>query len=124
MKPGILTSIFFGLFIAFTCVIPGKGLAHAFPDHSEPRVGATVTASPAMVRIWFDSELEPAFSTIFVQDGKSKRVDKGDGHVDSSDHTLLEAGLPALRPGCYRVYWSVVARDGHRTTGDYSFTVK
>jgi methionine-rich copper-binding protein CopC len=124
MKRGVLTSIFFSLFIAFICVLPGKALAHAFPDHSDPRVGASVAASPAMVRIWFDSELEPAFSTISVQDEKGKRVDKGDGHVNTSDHTLLEAGLPALRPGSYRVYWSVVARDGHRTTGDYSFTVK
>jgi methionine-rich copper-binding protein CopC len=124
MKLGILTSIFFSLFIAFICVLPGKALAHAFPDHSDPRVGASVAVSPALVRIWFDSELEPAFSTVSVQDEKGKRVDKGDGHVDSSDNTLLEAGLPALRPGSYRVYWSVVARDGHRTTGDYSFTVK
>ncbi len=124
MKLGILTNIFLGLFIALICVLPGKAMAHAFPDHSDPRVGATVATSPAMVRIWFDSELEPAFSAIFVQDGKGKKVDKGDGHVDASDHTVLEAGLPVLRPGTYRIYWSVVARDGHRTEGDFSFTVK
>jgi methionine-rich copper-binding protein CopC len=124
MKLGVLTSIYFSLFIALICILPGKALAHAFPYHSDPRVGETVAASPVIVRIWFDSELEPAFSNISVQDEKGQRVDKGDGHVDSSDNTLLEAGLPALRPGSYLVYWSVVARDGHRTTGDYSFTVK
>jgi hypothetical protein len=32
--------------------------------------------------------------------------------------------LPSLSPGTYRVIWSVVARDGHRTEGDYTFTIK
>jgi methionine-rich copper-binding protein CopC len=119
-----MRNIAFALLVAFVCVPAEAALAHAFPDHSEPRVGATVSTPPATVRIWFDSDLEPVFSSITVLDGSGKRMDKGDGHVDSSDHTLLEAGLSALRPGVYRVYWSVVARDGHRTEGDYSFTVK
>jgi methionine-rich copper-binding protein CopC len=33
---------------------PGAVWAHAFPDHSDPRVGSTVPAPPAQVRIWFD----------------------------------------------------------------------
>ncbi len=53
-----------------------------------------------------------------------KKVDKGDGHVSPSDATLLEAGLSPLSPGNYQVAWSVVARDGHRTEGNYLFTVK
>jgi methionine-rich copper-binding protein CopC len=32
--------------------------------------------------------------------------------------------LPPLPPATYRVIWSVVARDGHRTEGDYAFTIK
>jgi methionine-rich copper-binding protein CopC len=44
--------------------------------------------------------------------------------VDSADGTLLEVGLPPLPPGRYRVFWSVVARDGHRTEGDFPFRVK
>src|SRR5262249_32987903 len=43
--------------------------AHAFPDHAEPRVGATLDASPSDVRIWFDGEIEPVFSTIRVENG-------------------------------------------------------
>ena len=97
---------------------------HVFPEHAEPQVGATVTISPTSVRIWFDGALEPVFSTLRVQDASGKRVDKGDGHVDSSDPTLLEVSLPSLPPGTYRVIWSVVARDGHRTEGDYTFTIK
>jgi methionine-rich copper-binding protein CopC len=37
---------------------------------------------------------------------------------------LLEASLPPLPPGTYRVVWSVVSKDGHRTQGDYTFAIK
>ncbi len=101
-----------------------NAFCHAFPDHSDPKVGSTVKASPNQVKIWFDSELEPAFSKIMVHSADGKMVDKGDGHVDASDHTLLEVTVPPLPPGSYKVMWSVVARDGHPTTGEYSFTIK
>lgn len=103
---------------------PQAAWGHAFPDHSEPKVGTTVNVAPTQVRIWFDSELEPEFSTLRVENKGGQRVDKGDGHVDKSNPTMLEASLPSLSPGTYRVIWSVVARDGHRTEGDYTFTVK
>lgn len=97
---------------------------HTFPDHSEPNVGITVSASPPLVRIWFDGALEPTFSTLLVQNAGGKRVDNRDARVDPSDATLLEVSLPPLPPGTYRVIWTAVARDGHRTEGDYTFTVK
>ncbi len=97
--------------------------AHAFPDHSEPRVGAKLQAPPEAVRIWFDGLLEPAFSTIEVHREDQQRVDKEDGRVDPSNPMLLEVSLPLLPAGRYRVVWAVVAVDGHRTEGDFSFTV-
>ena len=102
----------------------GKAEAHAFLDHADPRVGASLAASVERVRIWFDSALEPAFSKITVQDAAGKTVDRGDTRVNPSDATLLEVSVPRLPPGTYRVIWSVVARDGHRTTGDYRFVIK
>ena len=97
---------------------------HAFPDHSDPRVGSTISTSPPRARIWFDSELEDGFSEIRVENSDSERVDKGDGHVDKSDANLLEVALPPLPAGIYRVIWTAVSRDGHRTEGNYTFTVK
>lgn len=110
--------------LALLCFLPGVSLGHAFPDHSDPKVGSTVTVSPAQVRIWFDSDLEPAFSTIMVHNANNEMVDKRDGRVDPSDPSLLQVDLPKLPPGTYRVMWNVVARDGHRTMGDFTFTVK
>jgi copper resistance protein C len=110
--------------VLLSLVVPIRAHAHAYPDHADPKVGSTISASPAKVRIWFDSALEPAFCSIMVHIDKGAMVDKRDGHVDPSDPTLLEISVPPLPPGPYRVYWSVVARDGHRTSGDYTFTIK
>ena len=98
-------------FLLFWIALPGVSQGHAFPDHSDPKVGATVSAPPSNVRIWFDGDLEPVFSTIYVQDASGKRVDKGNGRVNPSAAALLEVGLPSLPAGTYRVFWSVVARD-------------
>jgi methionine-rich copper-binding protein CopC len=104
--------------------MPDAARGHAFPDHSDPRVGSTVTGSPDRVRIWFDSALEPAFSSIMVHTESGAMVDKRDGRVDPADPTILEVSVPPLPPGAYHVIWSVVARDGHRTSGEFKFTVK
>jgi methionine-rich copper-binding protein CopC len=97
--------------------------AHAFPIRSDPRVGWKV-AAPVKVTIWFDGELEPAFSTIEVYNAAQQRVDKNNSRVTPSDATVLEVDLALPPPGKYRVQWSVVAKDTHRTEGSFSFTVE
>ncbi len=117
---GLVVVLSLGLLFAS----PGVSRGHAFPDHSDPRVGSVVSGSPSMVRIWFDGDIEPVFSSIMVHTADGRMVDKGDGHVDPKDSTLLEVRVPPLPPGQYVVNWSVVARDGHHTEGQYTFTVK
>jgi len=103
---------------------PGIAWAHAFPDHSEPRVGHSVQQSPPEVRVWFDGTIEPVFSTLRVEDANGQQVDRGDSHVDANDDALLEVSVPPLPAGGYHAVWSVVARDGHRTEGRFPFNVE
>lgn len=110
--------------LAFLLTLSEVAGGHAFPDHSDPKVGSTITDSPVQVRIWFDGALEPAFSTIMVHSADGRMVDKRDGRVNPSDPTLLEVNVPRLPSGTYRVIWNVLARDGHRTMGDFSFVIK
>ena len=112
------------LIIALLFFLPTTTWGHAFPDHSDPKVGSTVTGSPAQVRIWFDSDLEAAFSTLMVHNADGKMIDKRDVRVGPADPKLLQVSVPPLPPGTYLVIWNVVARDGHRTTGQFTFTVK
>ena len=97
---------------------------HAFPERSEPRVGATLSTAPEQVRIWFDGELEPRFSQVHVFDGSGHAVDRGDPRVDPQNRRLLQVTVAPLAAGRYTVRWSVLAIDGHRTEGDYTFAVR
>jgi methionine-rich copper-binding protein CopC len=98
--------------------------AHAFLDHSDPKVGSTVTGSPAQVKIWFTEELEGAFSKIQVFDAGGKEIDKKDSKVDGSDKALMAVSVPTLAPATYKVRWIAVAVDTHHTSGSFEFTVK
>jgi len=109
--------------IAIVAAVPAVSRGHAFPIRSEPRVGWTIPSSPPKVTIWFDGELEPAFSTITVYNSAKQRVDKGNSRVNPADGTVLEVDLPTLASGTYRVYWKVLATDTHVTEGDFSFTI-
>lgn len=104
--------------------LQSQAWAHAFLDHAGPKVGSIVTNSPTEVRIWFTQELEPAFSSIHVQDVQGKEVDKKDVRLDDKNKALLMVSLPKLAPGVYTVNWHVVSVDTHRTQGHFQFSVK
>lgn len=108
--------------IALLAAAPGRAHAHVFPVRAEPRVGSTVAAAPAQVSIWFDGQIEGAFSKIEVYDAAERRVDKNDPRVDGS-RTMLEVGLSPLPPGKYQVRWTALSVDTHVTEGRFTFTV-
>ena len=112
-----------GLVVAALIVVAMGALAHAFVDHAVPAVGSTVHDSPVEVMVWFTQELEPAFSTIKVEDGKGNAVASADNAVDPSTRTMLRLPLPPLAPGKYRVVWRVLSIDSHVTKGDFTFDV-
>ena len=124
MKPlaKIALSWSFALVLSAT-VLQTLAQAHAFPVRSDPRVGWTVALSPSKVTIWFDGELEPAFSTITVYNSAKQQVDRGNSRVNGPDASVLEVDLTLLAPGTYHVYWKVLAIDTHVTQGDFTFAV-
>ena len=109
------------LLLLFSAVDPLE--AHAFLQHAAPDVGSKMARSPNEVRIQFTEAVEPAFSKIQVFAESGKEVDKGDSHLDSSNHTLLKVSLPPLGAGFYKVVWRVVSVDTHVTSGSYTFRV-
>lgn len=110
--------------IALSVLCSGTAFAHAFPEQNIPGAGATLTQPPAVVSIRFDSDLEPLFSKLIVKNAQGAQVSQGNGGVDPTNPRVLSTRLASARKGVYHVYWSVVARDGHRTDGDYTFTVQ
>lgn len=88
-----------------------------------PAAGSHLDQAPAVLKIQFDSILEPAFSHIKVFDAHRVRVDKKPQTLDRSKK-ILNVALKPLSAGRYHVFWAVVSRDGHRTQGDYYFYIE
>jgi copper resistance protein C len=120
MKKITIQSLVVILFLA----LQTHAQAHAFLDHADPKVGGTVANPPAEIKIWFTQYLEPAFSTLEVQDAQGKEVDKKDAHLDDKDKSLFLVSLPQLPAGTYTVIWHAVSVDTHKTQGHFEFTVK
>lgn len=99
-------------------------LAHAFPERAQPAVGSTIENAPDAVRVWFDGDLEPAFSTLHVLNSQGRLVGQTASPGSLRQPRLLEAQLPPLGPGVYKVVWRVVSVDGHVTQGEYTFTLR
>jgi len=97
--------------------------AHAHPKSEVPADGATVAAPPE-VDIVFDDALEAALSTLTVSDAQSHPVTNAKAELDAATHKTLSLKLPTLVAGTYLVKWVAVSLDGHRTSGNYRFTVK
>ncbi len=102
---------------------PAAG-AHAFLDHADPAVGATIATSPTAIRLFFTESIEPKFSRIAVSSADGSPVKAGAVTTAQGDSSELDLALPtALSPGRYKVTWRVVGADTHHTEGTFSFEV-
>jgi methionine-rich copper-binding protein CopC len=97
--------------------------AHAMLDRADPPVGSTVNAAPRAVSLTFTEKLEPAFSTVRVENASGVRVDAGKPQVERGKANTLRVGLKPLSPGTYKVIWKVLSVDTHTTEGSFNFQV-
>lgn len=109
--------------MAALALLPVELGAHAFVSRTDPRQSASLSEPPAQAPIWFDGPVEKMYLQVRVETETRRRVDQHDAHLSPDDETLVEAGLPRLMPGRYRVFFSVVARDGYKREGSFSFLV-
>lgn len=108
--------------LATLCAV-SPAFAHAFLQRASPPVGSEIPVSPANVTITFTEGVEPAFSTIEVQNAQGARVDKADPHLAGGEQTKLAVDLPKLPPGQYAVIWHATSVDTHKTEGRFTFSV-
>lgn len=108
--------------IVFT-LFSSQASAHAFVRTASPAVGSVVSQQPRQVVIDFTEDVEPAFSSIVVQNASGVRVDDGNVHL-AGGRTHLAVGLKPLPPGRYKVMWHATATDTHKTEGSYDFTAE
>ena len=111
--------------VAAGSLVATAALAHPKLVKSDPAADAVVTAAPKELRLKFNEELVPKFSSADVTDQKGQKVDVGTAAADPGDKKQLV--VPVAKPltaGTYKVEWHAVAADTHRVKGSYTFTVK
>jgi methionine-rich copper-binding protein CopC len=94
--------------------------AHSLLLSSVPAADALVTGPPA-VTLRFNNRIEKKLSRIRLvpPQGEPRILPlRPGGAVDA-----LEAPLPALGAGRYRVEWRVLSTDGHVVSGAFAFSV-
>jgi methionine-rich copper-binding protein CopC len=109
------------LVVAALVLTPAPAVhAHSLLIASVPASGAVVVTAPT-VALRFNNRVEKKLSRIRLvpAQGDPRTLElRSDGAVDT-----LEAPLPALAPGRYRVEWRVLSTDGHVVNGAFPFTV-
>jgi copper resistance protein C len=118
------TTQWLALLCAGVVVGTGVALGHSGLQRAEPPVESTLKRPPTEVKLYFSERLEPAYSTVHVEDGKGARVDRDDSHVDRSNPLLMRVTLTPLEPGTYTVVWRVLSVDSHITQGRFKFRIE
>jgi methionine-rich copper-binding protein CopC len=90
-------------------------------------LSSAVIAAPfasAHAKLTFNEKIEQSFSSMSVIDSDGKAVSDEKAKVDTANPAVLRLPLTRMHPGAYTVKWAVAGHDGHRRTGDLTFTVK
>jgi methionine-rich copper-binding protein CopC len=108
--------------LAAPLALIGSGAeAHAKLLKANPAANAS-GATPQVIHLEFSEKLEPKFSGAQLMKASGETI----GVVAKAKGKAVDATPKAkLAPGQYMVMWyAVAADDGHKSNGEYNFTVK
>jgi len=100
-------------------VLPAS--AHSLLLESSPAANAVLAEAPAVVALRFNNRIEKRLSRLQVIDARGEArplAVRADGPPDR-----VEAPLPPLGPGPWRLEWHVLSADGHVVSGIFPFRV-
>ena len=97
--------------------------AHASLVSATPASHSNV-AAPKQITLRFKEALAPKFSRFDLMRADGSKVAVTTQVAPKDRKTMVGVGLSPLAPGVYMVMWrAAAADDGHRTKGDFTFTV-
>ena len=106
------------------CLHVDQALAHALLVKAEPPRRAVLAKAPTQVRLWFNEEIEDAYSSLVVLDAGKHPVSEVKFQLAPDDRKSIVLPLPELAPGKYSVKFRVLSVDGHVVESYFDFTVK
>jgi methionine-rich copper-binding protein CopC len=101
--------------------------AHARLLRAVPAPDSTIARAPAVIRLWFNDELDPKRSGLSVWNARGQRVEDGRGGVDLTDldRMSMTIALKPVGPGRYTVRWRAVSADDlFVSTSAFTFIVR
>lgn len=99
--------------------------AHAHLQQQTPAANTEVTSAPQMLTLNFSEGIEANFSGVKLTGPDKQVIGTGKATRSENDKTQMRVPLTkTLTPGLYTVEWHVVSVDGHKTKGQYQFSVK
>jgi len=105
--------------------IPFFAWSHAGLVKSEPGRRAVLSTSPQQMRLCFNENVEPKFSSVSVAGEGDAAVILGALTTDVADPKCIVAPITAtLSPGRYTVKYKVLSVDGHVVDYGFQFTLK
>lgn len=124
MQPAAKRALRAGIFFAALAAATGAS-AHAHLQSQQPAADAQVEASPQALTLTFSEGIEEKFSGVTLTGPGDAAVATGQVRRAADNGAQLVVPLKASLPsGHYTVSWRVVSVDGHKTQGQYHFSVK
>jgi copper resistance protein C len=99
-------------------------MAHAQLIKAEPARRAALDKAPAQIRLWFNEEIEGAYTTLTVSGSNKKLVTNAKPKVVADDPKSIILPMPETKPGKYTVKFRVLSVDGHVVDSTFNYTVK
>ncbi len=99
--------------------------AHAHLEQQTPAANSEVSPSPQSLTLNFSEGIEGHFSGVTLKGPNQQNIAIGKAVRNENDKKQLIVPLTeSLTSGLYTVEWHVVSVDGHKTKGQYQFSVK
>jgi methionine-rich copper-binding protein CopC len=106
-------------------LLAAPAFGHARLVSSSPANNASVEAAPAAIVLTFNERLVPTFTKAELTMPEHGGMKVAASSQTSQDGKSLRV-VPArpLGKGAYKVSWSTASADGHKMSGEISFTVR
>ncbi|WP_258807670.1 copper resistance CopC family protein [Pseudidiomarina sp. CB1] len=110
------------ILIGTSLLLSAYANAHVSLVSSSPAAGEVVTESPKVITLSFAGEVRLAKMMLHAEDGSMYPLD----HVMSmTPQATFEVPVKESLPiGSYKVGWTAMGSDGHKLTGNFSFSVR
>lgn len=117
---------FFRVFaVLIVALFARQASAHAHLNTQYTSVNPAGSPCPEALTLVFSEDIEPAFSTVDVTRSDKQPVDGLRAESDAQQHNILRVQFKQpLAHGEYQVEWRVLSVDGHKTKGNYRFSVQ